>query len=250
MTLDAKASQAALLSELSDKENIEILRDKPLVTCVLPVRAEWRSEDVANTAEKLSKVYVSEGHSLILANHDDSTAHAHYSLLKSSERWEVIKAFGAYAKSMNCFNDFPEIAMTICSELLTNAFYNAPVGADGKPLETDRRALVSLSDPVNAAFGADDMYVWLKVSDPFGSFDRTLLVNYLLRLASMDKITVSTGAGGAGIGLYMVFCWASQLMFGFRPGQETTVLVKLLKTKRNKVFQSQRAILEVVNLPD
>lgn len=245
----ATEGQAALVSELSDKENLQILRDKPLVTCVLPIRSENLKEDVASRATALDRVLVSPGNSIILANHDDKTAVAHYSLLQSVERWQVINEFGEYASQMGCFKDFKEICMTVASELLTNAFYNAPCNEQGLPRETDRRTPVTLEKPVEVSFGQDETYAWIKVRDPFGTFDREPLLKSLYKSASVEELTVNMGNGGAGIGLYMIFRWAAQLMFTFNPGRETIVLIKLLKTKRNKIFESQRAILEIVNAP-
>lgn len=242
------AGHAALVSGLSDKENLEILKDKPLVTCVLPVRQESMQQDIAERADALNKVLVSPTptNSVILAGHDERTAVAHYSLLQSAERWTVINEFGEFAKAQNCFSDFREICMTVCSELLTNAFYNAPRDAEGKALVTDRKVPVKLKKPVLASYGQDEKYVWLDVRDPFGTFDRDPLLQCLYKSASVEELTVNMGAGGAGIGLYMVFRWAAQLHFAFQPGKETRVLIKLLKTRRYKVFETQRAILEVV----
>ncbi|MBX3020904.1 MAG: hypothetical protein KF799_04445 [Bdellovibrionales bacterium] len=240
--------RAALVSELSDKENLEILRDRPTVTCVLPIRPATLKEDIKDRATTLNKVLVSPNSSVILASHDDKTATAHYSLLQSVERWQVINEFGEYAAGMGCFGDFKEICMTVASELLTNAFYNAPRDAAGNPRETDRRTPVTLEKPVEASFGQDEKYAWIKVRDPFGTFNRDPLLKSLYKSASVEELTVNMGAGGAGIGLYMVFRWAAQLMFIFNPGEETTVLIKLLKTRRYKIFESQRAILEIINV--
>jgi hypothetical protein len=243
----SSTEQAAFLTNLSDKENIELLKSRPYITCVLPVRKESAQEDVENHAAVVTKVVMSSGGSIILAGHDEKTVVANYSLLESVERWQVIQDFGQFAGKTKTFADFKEICMTVCSELVTNAFYNAPRDKDGKPLQTNRRVPITLDKAVNISFGQDEQFVWLKVTDPFGTFDRNPLLNTLLKSASVEELTVNFGEGGAGIGLFMVFRWAAQLLFSFKPGQETTVLVKLLKARRYKTFESQRAILEIIN---
>lgn len=140
------------------------------------------------------------------------------------------------------------MCMTIASELLTNAFYNGPKNQDGESKESDRNAEVVLdqNSAVTFSYGEDDKYFWMKVSDPFGTFHRKSLVKQLLKSMNQDQAVVNFGSGGAGIGLFMIFNWSSQLLFQFDPSKETTVLVKLLKTKRRKIFDSERTVLEII----
>ena len=236
------------VSDLDDRQNLEVLLDKPLITCVLPLRSESLDADAADRAATLDRVIASTESSVIAANHDEATRAAHYTLLQSAERWKVIEDFGAFAATADCFKDFPEICKTVASELLTNAFYNAPRDDFGQPLQGDRRIPVSLTKPVSVAYGQDANFVWLQVRDLFGTFSREALLNSLLKSSAGHNLVVNLEEGGAGIGLYLVFRWAAQLMFTFNPQQETSILVKLLKTKRYKVFDSQRAILELLQL--
>jgi hypothetical protein len=253
-SLDLKTAlpegRTSFVTDLNDKQNLEVLLEKPLITCLLPIRSDKLAEDAADRAAKLDRVIVSSGTSLILANHQPGTGAKYFALTQSAARWQVIEQFGEMAAQAACFGDFPEICKTVCSELITNAFYNAPRDNNGQPLETDRRIPVNLKKPVDVSFGQDENYLWLQVRDPFGTFSREALLRSLLRSSDGQKVSVNMEAGGAGIGLYMVFRWSAQLMFTFKPNQETTVLVKLLKTKRYKVFDAQRAILELVQAPE
>jgi hypothetical protein len=238
--------RASLVTQLPDRENLQAMLNKPRISAVLPIREEKRAEDAADRAQKLDRLIVSTETSIIMANHSVKSLKAHYSLNHSCERWQVIDDFGKLAATTDTFKDFPEICRTICSELVTNAFYNAPRDANGRPLQADRRRDVTLQKPVDVSFGEDESHLWLKVRDPFGTFSREALLNSLLKSSDGTDLSVNMGEGGAGIGLYMVFRWAAQLMFEFRPNTETCVMVKLLKTKRYKIFDGQRAILEIV----
>jgi len=246
-TATASDGQSAILTELSDKDNLVNLLDKPFINCILPVRLESVQTDVVNNVNVFSRVLASSTDSVILANHDEKTMIANYSLLQSEERWQVIRDLGEFVLTTGSFDGFDDICKTVASELLTNAFYNAPRDEQGRPLQPNRREIVSLQTPVTASFGQDEKYVWMKVTDPFGTFSRETLLNNLLKSASVEELNVSFGEGGAGIGLYMVFRWCSQMLFQFHAKKETTVLVKLLKTRRHKIFESQRAIFEVTN---
>ncbi len=245
--LKALKETAAFLSDLSDRQNLETLRDSNQVNLLLPVREETADEDVKAHIEKLKNTEHLRSGSFILSNHKETSQTVNAKLIDSSERWHHIDAMGQFAKSMGCFDEFSEIVMTVASELLTNAFYNGPK-VNGKALETDRTKNVALDakKPVTLAYGDDGNYLWMRVSDPFGTFNRKALITKLLQSVSKDQVEVNFGQGGAGIGLYMVFMWASQLLFQFDPANETTVMVKLLKTKRRKVFDGERTVLEIL----
>lgn len=233
----------ALVSDLPDRVNLEALRDMDNVNLLLPIRADRAAEDINDRVGKLS---VNE-ESYIISNHVETEETTRIKLLHSRDRWKHIENMGEYLQKKEVFAEFPDICMTVASELLTNAFYNAPQDKFGRTLEPDRTRDVMVGpNPVQFSYGDDGNHIWLKVSDPFGTFNRYSLLNHLIKMVAKDTIEVNLGKGGAGIGIFMVFRWASQLLFLFEPGQETTVMVKLLKTKRRKTFESQRTILEVI----
>lgn len=163
----------------------------------------------------------------------------------------AIKEFSQYVEGQNVFSHLGDIARTVASELLTNAFYNAPVDNEGKPLHSDRSKRVKLpsNKKVEFSYGDDGTHFWLSVRDSYGSFSRLGLLRNLIRCAQYEKLTVRQTGGGAGIGLFMVYCWAAQMRFHFTPGSQTFVHVKLLKTKRIKSFDSQKVSLEIVETP-
>lgn len=238
---------AAFLTDLSDRQNLETLRDAERVNLVLPVREESKDKDLQAHIQNLKNSENLRLGSYILANHKETDKTFKASLIDSSERWKHIEEIGNFARGMKCFDEFSEIVMTIASELLTNAFYNGPK-KNGKAVETDRTKNVAIDEkrPVKLSYGDDGEHFWIQVSDPFGTFNRKTLVAKLLESVSKDQVDVNFGTGGAGIGLYMVFMWASQLLFQFDPAQETSVMVKLKKTKRRKTFDAERTVLEVL----
>lgn len=241
--LRIEGEHLAFVSDLPDSVNLEALRDMDNVNLLLPIRTETAQQDIS---ERVSTLKHSE-ESYIISNHHETEETIKLKLINSRDRWKHIEQLGEFASKREVFSEFPDICMTVASELLTNAFYNAPQDKFGRSLEADRtRDVVVGPNPVQFSYGDDGKHIWMKVSDPFGTFNRYSLLNHLVRMVARETIEVNIGKGGAGIGIFMVFRWASQLLFLFEPGLETTVMVKLMKTKRRKTFETQRTVLEVI----
>lgn len=248
-TSEEGPSGSVLLSRDSDHENFQtFLRNKDM-SLLIPIRDEFAKDDV-DQAMNILKARLKSPSPFI--DFKPSPFRRDYSMISSEERWEAIEDVGEYIESQPVFSSLAEIAKTVASELLTNAFYNAPRDPMTDLALQPRRDEVSEITPpaeVKFSFGDDGTYIWLRVTDPFGTFNRQKLLEHLIRCSRDNMLKVNQGVGGAGIGLYMVYRWASQLLFEFTPGHQTTVHIKLLKTKRMKVFESQRTIFEVVELP-
>lgn len=239
-----------LVTREADMSNLGLLRNNQSILALLPIRDEQVADDIEKTIQYLDAMKP-EANSFVLSNHIDGSEKFQFQLAQSEDRWKLIEQLGDYARSKPVFETFPDMAKTIASELLTNAFYNAPQDKTGRAIQPDRGEGVFIHPPryVDFSYGDDGTHLWLRVSDPFGTFSRNKLLEHLMNCASRDQLVVRDGIGGAGIGLFMVFRWATQLLFVFQPGHETFVLVKLLKTKRMRAFDSQRVIFEVIERP-
>lgn len=240
-----------LLTREADISNLEMLRHNQAILALLPIRDDQATEDIEKTIAYLDRMDPAKN-SFVLSNHVVGFENFQFQVALSEDRWKLIEQLGDYARSKPVFETFPDMVKTIASELLTNAFYNAPQDAQGRPIQPNRGQGVTIVPPryVDFSYGDDGSHIWLRVGDPFGTFSRNKLLEHLMSCASRDQLVVRDGIGGAGIGLFMVFRWATQLLFVFEPGRETFVLVKLLKTKRMRTFDSQRVIFEVLQRPE
>jgi hypothetical protein len=168
-------------------------------------------------------------------------------LTSSSDRWKCYEEIGKYAEDLNVFSDFPNIVKTAASELITNAFYDAPKNPDtGSSLNPNRKTVVNLVPPndVEFTFGTSGDYLWLFVKDPFGTLDKKTVIAALLRAAT-ERTALTGDDGGAGLGLKMVYEWASELVFGLAKGESTLVGCKLKITRRNRDFDAELASLHI-----
>ena len=233
------------VTDLPDRENLERLLRDTSITCAWPIRSEFQTHDAKDCLESLNRAARRPDASILMAA-QALGEHPKLHLRHSSERYAVINNFGELARQAPCFADFGGICETAASELLTNAFYNAPRDASGRPSVGDRKIPVALDNPIIIQMGEDDKHLWLTVRDPFGTITREDILRSLLKSSAGESLKVNMGEGGSGIGLYMLFRWAAQLLFILEPGHATTVLFKILKTKRYKTFDAQRAVLEIV----
>ena len=111
----------------------------------------------------------------------------------------------------------------VIHELLTNAMYDAPVDAQGRAIYShDRTAPIQLNneDRVTFRYGTDGTRLVVETADRFGRLRRSDFVRSLRRAAAGQ---VNRSAGGAGIGLSMIYRTANVLQVDVDPGQRTRV---------------------------
>jgi hypothetical protein len=148
---------------------------------------------------------------------------------RRAERLERMTAFfdakGVGSRTVALLRDAAE-------ELLTNAFYDAPVEAGALKQPISRTQDVSLPDDsaCDMVYGCRDDLAIVRVRDPFGSLSRTRLVEVLTRCARTDMaVEVDETRGGAGLGLWRIFSAASFVAIAVANGRHTEFLVGIGK---------------------
>lgn len=148
-------------------------------------------------------------------------------LAGAAQRDEELDRLQRYLKQAGAARHVARSIVTAADELLTNAIYNAPTDAAGRPryASTDRREKVVLAshEHVELRYGVDGGRFVLSVRDAFGGLTIERLRECLRRCAD-DGDQIEHKAGGAGLGLYMVARTARQLVINVEPGARTEVL--------------------------
>ncbi len=117
-------------------------------------------------------------------------------------------------------------------ELLTNAFYDAPVAAGALRKPVPRTQDISLPDEsaCDLAYGCREDLAIVRVRDPFGSLSRRRLVEVLSRCARTDmQVQVDETMGGAGLGMWRIFSGATFVSVLVAKNRHTEVLVGVAK---------------------
>jgi len=120
----------------------------------------------------------------------------------------------------------------VAEELLTNAFYDAPVAAGVIRKAIPRTHEVELPDEhaCDLVYGCRDDLALVRVRDPFGALTRTRLIEVLTRCARSDmQVQVDESMGGAGLGLWRVFAVASFVAISVCSHRWTEFLVGVAK---------------------
>ncbi len=154
-----------------------------------------------------------------------------------------------YAERLGCNERMIGIIEGIADELITNAIYNAPRDAAGKPkyAALSRRETVVLEPHETAVleFACDGNFIALSQVDPFGSLTQETIVNYLNRCLVQGAAAISDGSpafggsGGAGIGLYRMFQSLSKFIVNIEPGKRTEVIALIDLRVSMKKFRQQ-----------
>jgi len=138
---------------------------------------------------------------------------------------ELYESNGVSPRTIQMLRDAAE-------ELLTNAFYDAPVAAGvvGEPISRTRDVTLPDEHACDLAYGAREDLAMVRVRDPFGSLARPRLVEVLSRCAAKGMhVEVDESMGGAGLGLWRIFSGASLVAISVIPGRSTEILVGMWK---------------------
>lgn len=165
-----------------------------------------------------------------------------FQLRAATDRDELIECVQDYLRWIGASRELRNGMALVADELATNAIYNAPCDADGRPryASVNRRVKVEL-DPwefANVEFASDGENFAFSVTDYFGSLSPARIRAGLQRcLGSQNQI--ESKAGGAGLGLYTVLSHCDQLIFNIDPGERTEVIaIASLSSRKRKRSQS------------
>jgi hypothetical protein len=150
---------------------------------------------------------------------------AHRRIERLDRMTEFFASQGVGVRSVEHLRDIAE-------ELLTNAFYDAPVAAGAVKRAISRTLDVTL--PGDCAceliYACRDDLAIIRVRDPFGALTRARFMEVLTRCARTDmKVRVDETMGGAGLGLWRIFSTASFVAVSVVAHRHTEFLVGIVK---------------------
>jgi len=151
--------------------------------------------------------------------------HASRRIARLERMSEYISERGASARTVERMRDVAE-------ELLTNAFYDAPVAAGVLPKPVPRTYDIALPEDCacDLAYGCSDDIAIVHVRDPFGSLTRKRLLDVLSRCAASDmSVQVDETMGGAGLGMWRIFTQSMFVAVSVQKQRHTEILVGVAK---------------------
>ena len=108
----------------------------------------------------------------------------------------------------------------LADELLENALYDAPRGADGgKLFKKGERRVMLPKERIVFSFGFDGETLSLKLADSWGSLEPEVVLEHLARNQEGDSIRDDAG----GRGLFIIWRFLDNFHMNVQPGLETVV---------------------------
>ena len=134
------------------------------------------------------------------------------------DSWLAGFAFGARLRGR---------VLDVADELVMNALYDAPTRPDGSPRHASapRTQPVELADAeaVTLSVACDGRTLAVSMRDPFGALDAATVRRSLERGLAGGDAQIERKAGGAGLGLYLMWSTLGALIVRVRPGRSTEV---------------------------
>ncbi len=148
----------------------------------------------------------------------------------SKQRATLIAEVDSYFEKLGVRRANRDRIRNVLEEMLMNAIYDAPVGADGKscynhlPRTTD--LALKPEEQGIVRFGTDGMLVAISVQDPFGSLKGSVLLKYLEANYSgvAADMNAAEGKGGAGRGLHQIVENSDLVVFNVESGKKTEAI--------------------------
>ncbi|MDQ3335001.1 MAG: hypothetical protein M4D80_07560 [Myxococcota bacterium] len=153
-------------------------------------------------------------------------------LVQASRRAERLDKLTQFFEENSVSGRTVQVLRDAAEELLTNAFYDAPVAARivSEPISRTRDVCLPEDHACDLAYGCREDFAFVRVRDPFGSLPRARLVEVLSRCARRDmQVEVDESMGGAGLGLWRIFSGATAVAISVINGRSTEILVGMWK---------------------
>ncbi|MCK6547395.1 hypothetical protein L6R52_16215 [Myxococcota bacterium] len=146
----------------------------------------------------------------------------------SSQKASVLDTITRFAADIGVTPRLCTAIRTSADEFITNALYNAPVDASGRPRFAARprtdRVQLEPGEEIEVRFCCDGRRFGLSTTDPFGSLAPASIQDYLARGFRKGEDQVSEATGGAGIGFLQILDSLSHFVVNIDPGMKTEMI--------------------------
>ncbi len=149
-------------------------------------------------------------------------------LTSSRQRPEVLDTIDAYCSRLNIPRRLKTLIVSVADEFITNALYDAPVDAEGKPrfvnLPRTEEVTLDPGEEVVLKYCCDGWRFGISIADPFGTLTPELLLDYLAKCFEHNAYRPDESNGGAGLGFYHIFESLSHFIVNIAPGKRTELI--------------------------
>lgn len=151
-----------------------------------------------------------------------------FRITSSDEKNPTLRHVEEYATALGVQPRFIEQLSAVADELITNAVYNAPRDAHGKPRYASRarseRVDLEPHEAVEVRVCCDGHRFGISIADVFGSLTTETLLDYLAKCQRRGEDQIDKKEGGAGLGFYLMYESLSHLIVNISPRHRTEIV--------------------------
>lgn len=208
---------------------LPILKKFPMISNIVSCNEDDRTFTIKNMLTTVSKLLNQDlfGMEKYLNWGVEVSQHT---ITGSRGRHDLIESMEEYFKDMGVRRPVIQKCGAVVEELLTNAIYDAPTDAEGKPIynHMDRKETIELKKEEQGSlrYACDGILLGVSVEDPFGAFTRHTVLDYLESCYSgqAGSLQESRGSAGAGRGLFQIMSTADLVVWNVKPKIKTEVI--------------------------
>lgn len=146
-------------------------------------------------------------------------------LLTSEEKSATIDTLREFVIGQQNDRSLVEAVCTVADEFLMNAFFDAPHDSDGKAryqhFSRAERIVLEAGEVISLRYGSDGHRLAVSCRDPFGMISSEMVLGQLTKCLGNPLAEVSQGTGGAGVGLFMIYNYVTNLVVNIEAGSLT-----------------------------
>ncbi len=220
------------ISSKSDQENIEILKNNPKINHLI-------GKNSLDLVDEISLNIKNYKESMTLGEYLDEYRF-HSTNVNSKEDFKKINNLLGTLDVDGYFESPIDYLKIISNELLTNAIYHSGEGNvfnERSSMERKSTPVLTEMESVDYSLAVGRDHIAICVTDFTGKLSRDTVINNLER--SFREREHQSKNGGAGLGLFLAFSYANQLIVRRIPGKSTEVICLIEKSKRFKTYKER-----------
>lgn len=172
-------------------------------------------------------------------------------LTRSGQKLAAITAVENVLQKQKVTSRLATMVAQAVDELIMNAVFDAPLGADGIPNKRNiaRDADFPLAPQEEIVISLADAreYFAVQVADPFGSLDKHTVLRFLRQDYQDTPYVPRTTDKGAGLGLHGIIQSGLSLLFVSRPGIRTEVTLFFKKAENFREFRESLRFVSIMS---
>ena len=219
--------QSVFMTSENITSYLPTLRAYPHISNIVSRNDEDRTFTLKNIITTISKLLTGDLFSLEKYLSWGVEVHQH-DITHSDLRSDLVETMTTDLENLGVRRSILTKCAMVTEELLMNAIYDAPVDANGKSLynHLPRTVPVALGteEQGRLRYACDGVLLAISIEDPFGAFDRKIILNYLESCYDGRAGSLNEHKGGAGRGLFQIMTTCDLVVFNVKPHVRTEVI--------------------------